>query len=328
MLRTLFCSSAALALNVHGRLIARAADLLAEPDDLHWLMIGDYGSRKPAQSRVAAGLRDYVGRLQLHPEGLLLLGDNFYGPMPGGLQSPRWREGFEDIYPPALFPGPCPAVLGNHDYHDQPGGEQDQLAYARQPGTRWTLPHKWYRRDYPEKAPLVTFLFLDTNLRPVSGGKSKKTGLPQPCLTAAEEAAQWAWLDAEFARPRAPWTICVGHHPIYNNGRHGDQPALIAELAPRLERHAVPLYLCGHDHDLQHLELEGLATSFVISGGGGADLYEVVPSARGRFVQSVFGFSHLQINPRRLLLRHLDESGRQLHAFTKPLGARAVAPLL
>mgnify|MGYP002146327950 CR=1 FL=1 len=32
------------------------------------------------------------------------------------LKSPRWKTGFEDMYPASVFPGPCPAVLGNHDY--------------------------------------------------------------------------------------------------------------------------------------------------------------------------------------------------------------------
>jgi hypothetical protein len=42
-------------------------------------------------------------------------------------------------------------------------------------------------------------------------------------------------------------------------------------------RHNADLYLSGHDQDLQHLEFKGHPTSFVISGGGGAELVGWTP---------------------------------------------------
>lgn len=313
LLRTAFCSSAALGLNVGGSVLD-AAEAAAE-GDLHWLAIGDFGSMEPPQTAVANGMKAYVTELKLKPEGLLLLGDNFYKPMPGGLKAPRWKSGFEDMYPASAFPGPCPAVLGNHDYHDNAGGEQVQLAYAKQGGTRWTMPAKWYRLD---KGP-VTFLCLDTNLRSVSGGKNPKDGTPKASLTEAEEKEQMTWLKAELAKPRAPWTVCVGHHPVYSNGQHGDTKSLVAELAPLLQAHGVHVYLCGHDHDLQHLELEGQKTSFVVSGGGGARVRPMKNDKRGPFSQSVYGFTHIQLGKERMILRHIDPNGKQLHAFEKHL---------
>src|ERR1700761_2394235 len=59
-----------------------------------------------------------------------------------------------------------------------------------------------------------------------------------------------------------------------------------------LRRHKVDLYLSGHDHDLQHIEFKGHPTSFVISGGGGAELvgWTTSPRERGPWV---FGRSGL-----------------------------------
>jgi len=155
----------------------------------------------------------YVERLNLKPEMLLMLGDNFYSKMEGGLKSPRWQTGFEDMYPASSFPGICPAVLGNHDYHDNAGGEQVQLAYARQGGSRWTMPAKWYREDL---GGLAMFLFLDTNLRSVSATSKNKDGkvVEKNCLTADEETAQWSWLKEQLASKRGTYTIVVGHHPV------------------------------------------------------------------------------------------------------------------
>lgn len=312
LLKTVFCSSAALSLNLRSSIVQAA-----EGDDTHLFMIGDFGSMEPPQEAVAKGMKGYIERLHLKPEWLLLLGDNFYKPMPGGLKSERWKTGFEDMYPASTFPGLCPAVLGNHDYHDNLGGEKVQLAYAAQGGTRWTMPAKWYRKDLGQ---LATFLFLDTNVRSVSGSAKNKDGttIKKPCLTAEEETAQWSWLKGELARPRGTYTIVVGHHPVYSNGLHGDSKELVKTLAPQLQDAGVHLYLCGHDHDLQHLELEGLKTSFVLSGGGGARVRELPNKTRKMpFGTAVYGFSHLQINPQRLIVRHLDANAKQIHAFEK-----------
>ncbi len=322
LLRTVFCSSAALALNLRPQTLAAAED-----DDLHWLAIGDFGSQEPPQEAVAKGMQTYAQRLRLKPQALLLLGDNFYKAMPGGLKSERWRTGFEDMYPRGAFDCPCPVVLGNHDYHDNRGGEQVQLAYARTPGTRWTFPSKWHRMDFPADKPLVTMLFIDTNTPAISSGKDPKTGEPRNHLTAEEEAQQMAWLKAELEKPRAPFTVVVGHHPVYSNGVHGDTKSLIRDLGPLLQKHAVHAYLCGHDHDMQHLELEGLKTSFILSGGGGARVRDLVNTLRQMpFGHAVYGFTHVQASPQRMIFRHVDPNGSQLHAFEKRLDG-GFAPL-
>ncbi len=302
VLRTLFCSSALFGLNLRA---TGAQPVTTSSSDLHWLAIGDFGSQSAAQFSVAAGMARYINQTGLQPHGLLLLGDNFYKKMEGGVNSLRWKTGFENMYPVGLFPGPCPAVLGNHDYSDNPGGQDVQLAYARKTGTRWTMPAKWYRQDFP----LVTFLFLDTNI----------PGVTNNALTASEAGEQWQWLESELRKPRAPWTICVGHHPVYSNGKHGDTPALVEKLGPVLQKHNVAVYLCGHDHDLQHLELESLKTSFVLSGGGGARVREgkIPENERGPFSEAVYGFTHLQVGRDQLIIRHFDPNGRQLHAFRK-----------
>jgi hypothetical protein len=67
------------------------------------------------------------------------------------------------------------------------------------------------------------------------------------------------------------------------------------------------------------LEFEGHATSHFLSGGGGADLYnlKIQGSERGPFAQKVYGFSHLSVTEKQLTLRHVDPDGHILHAFTR-----------
>jgi len=116
----------------------------------------------------------------------------------------------------------------------------------------------------------------------------------------------------------------VAHHPVYSNGPHGDHKMLIADWDPLLREYKVHLYLAGHDHDLQHLEFEGHPTSFFLSGGGGADLYNERNEVkqRGPYFNKVQGFSHLEATEKVLTLRHLDTQGNVIHAFRKSVDGK------
>jgi tartrate-resistant acid phosphatase type 5 len=288
------------------------------------LMVGDWGAEEPtAQSKVAAAMREYAQKQRIHAQALLMLGDNWYGALDGGVKSPRWQAQFEAMYPANIFPVPAYAILGNHDYQHFPESKVDaELEYARvgQSGstkTRWTMPARWYRFEFPQNKPLITFLALDSNM-PSSDGKASHGR--DVTLTPQQQAEQLAWLQTELERPRTtPFLVVMGHHPVYSDGPHGDHPVLVRDWDPLFQKHGVHVYLAGHDHDLQHLEFEGHPTSHFLSGGGGADLYnlKIDPSQRGPFAQKIYGFSHLSVTEKKLTLAHLDSNGSVLHAFAK-----------
>jgi 3',5'-cyclic AMP phosphodiesterase CpdA len=195
-----------------------------------------------------------------------------------------------------------------------------ELEYARtgrtaSGPTRFTMPSRWYRFEFPKHNPLITFLALDSNMPHPNGDKGRDF-----TLTPEKQAEQLTWLEAELKRPRTTTYLAVmGHHPIYSDGPHGDHPVLMRDWDPLFRKYGVCLYLAGHDHDLQHLEFEGHPTSFFLSGGGGADLYnlKIDASKRGPFAQKIYGFSHLSVTNQNLTLRHISPIGDILHAFTK-----------
>lgn len=313
MLKTLFCSSVFMNLNLGSRALGQ---LPATDGALELLALGDFGTGDSRQRAVAHAMWNYVGGLPKKPDGLLLLGDNFYGAMPGGVSSPRWMRGFSNMYPSKYFPCPCWPVLGNHDYHDNPKGDEVQLSYAKSLNrkTRWTLPARYYRVDLPS----VTLLCIDTNWKSI---QLRTHGKPPAgrtwWLSVKDRKAQMAWLRAQLASKRATFTIVVGHHPVYSDGKHRDTKELVEHLGPLLEKHGVHLYLCGHDHDLQHLELESLKTSFVISGGGGAAIYKSTTIRQGSKVLEEHGFTHLSVTDKVMTLRHINKKGKIVHAFEK-----------
>ena len=128
----------------------------------------------------------------------MLLGDNWYGPLDGGAQSARWQTQFEEMYPPSVFDCPAYAILGNHDYQKMPVSKLDaEIEYARsaRPGgkpTRFTMPSRWYRFEFPAKDPLITFIALDSNMP-----KAKKNDVDFT-LTEQDAAEQVAWLEGEL----------------------------------------------------------------------------------------------------------------------------------
>ncbi|MEI9978258.1 MAG: metallophosphoesterase [Edaphobacter sp.] len=323
-LRQSFAFSALTAL---GPLPGMAAFVPSGSAAAELLMVGDWGYDDDhiAQSGVAAGMRQYAQQHGIKTQALLMLGDNWYGELAGGVHSPRWQTQFEEMYPADVFACPAYAIGGNHDYQRWPESKiASELEYARigktnTGSTRWTMPSLWYRFEFPSKKPLITFLALDSNMPFADGTSSKGRDFT---LTPQQQAEQLIWLEAEMKRPRTtPFLVVMGHHPVYSDGKHGDHPVLVRDWDPLFRKHKVDLYLAGHDHDLQHLEFEKHPTSFFLSGGGGGDLYnlKIDASQRGPYAQKVYGFSHLSVTEQQMTLRHLDSSGRVLHAFTKTL---------
>ena len=320
-LRQSFVFSAAATL---GRLPTLAAAPVAmgspslDPRAVHLLMIGDWGrdNSQVGQRAVAAGMVKSAPAIK--PQALLLLGDSWYGELAGGVDCPRWKWQFEDMYPASAFAGPAYSVLGNHDYQRFPLSKVDaELAYARTGQSRFTMPAKWYTFDFPAHDPLMTVIALDSNMPKGPGAGDKGIDFT---LTEAERVEQLAWFETQLKRPRTtPHLVVMAHHPVYSDGPHGDHKTLIRDWDPLLRKYQVAMYLAGHDHDLQHLEFVGHPTSFVLSGGGGADLYDLkIPqSERGPYAEKVFGFSHLAVTRESLTLRHMDADGRVLHAFTR-----------
>jgi tartrate-resistant acid phosphatase type 5 len=283
----------------------------------HILMVGDWGDENPtAQTRVAKAMQSHVHDHAITAEALFMLGDNWYGPLPDGVKDKRWQTQFEDMYPKSVFNCPAYAIPGNHDYQVMPTSKlAAELEYAKAPGTRWIMPSLWYTFKFPAKNPLVTVIALDSNMpHPV------KEGGPDFTLTEAQRIEQLAWFTAELEKPlTTPFRIVLGHHPVFSNGIHGDTATLVRDWEPLLRKHKVHLYLAGHDHDMQHLEFEGHPTSFALSGGGGSDLYNLViePAKRGPYAAKIYGFSDLEVTPDLLTIRHIDDSGKLIHAFSK-----------
>jgi len=235
------------------------------------------------------------------------------------VDDPTWEKSFERVYDAPSLQIPWQVALGNHDYR---GNAQAQLDYSAK-SKRWRLPARWY--VFQERTPdgaLVDFFVTDTSPMIESyykdGAKTVKVGDQRDKVE-----TQLGWLDHALADSVADWKIVIGHHPVYSGKspkgavesgesthKVGGSPDLIARLDPILQRHRVPLYLNGYDHDLQHV-LHG-TTHFVCTGAGsktmvqcgmlGSDFCSVQP-----------GFIGGAVNHDRLRVAYRDYTGAELH---------------
>src|SRR5579871_6441348 len=221
----------------------------ARSDAAHLLMIGDWGreTKDQAQQIVAQGMIDYTRKHSLPLQALLMLGDNWYDALPGGVDSLRWQTGFEQMYPKSVFNCPAYAIAGNHDYQIMPENKlAAELAYANRGNTRWTMPSLWYRFEFPAKNPQITFIALDSNV--FHEDKKPEAHEYNFTLTPEQQSQQLVWLEAELKKPLTTPFLCVmAHHPVFSNGPHGDHKVLIRDWDPLLRKYNVHLYLAGHD---------------------------------------------------------------------------------
>lgn len=278
-------------------------------DGLHFLALGDFGTGNERQAAVARQMAAFAKKLNSPLTAVLALGDNFYGKM----TPERFGPHFEEMYSSADFNCPFYACLGNHDYgpgYDSkqgPAKAQMQLDYSTaNPNSRWKLPSKWYAVELPDaRNPLLKMIVLDGNFA-------------EGALTPQEKLAQKRFLQSELKKPTtAPWQWMITHFPLFSEtAKRGDNAKMINQWGPYLQEHPFSFYISGHDHNLQHVKAHGYKTNFIVSGGGGAALYDITPSDRG-FSDSLHGFNHLHVTPKKVTVQFISVEGHCLHAFER-----------
>jgi len=103
----------------------------------------------------------------------------------------------------------------------------------------------------------------------------------------------------------------IGHHPIYSVGPHGNEPDLIGQLLPILTKNHVQAYLCGHSHDLQHIQHNNI--DFIVTGAGTENLgVQLSPDALF-YDKTHTGFADMAVSRDSLTLRFLASDGTVLY---------------
>lgn len=100
-------------------------------------------------------------------------------------------------------------------------------------------------------------------------------------------AQQKHWLEEDLAKSQAAeFRFVIAHHPPITavSRRQGGNPEMTA-LIPLFEKYKLTAGFFGHDHNYQHYLKDGI--HYVVTGGGGAPLYDVDKPAEGITVKAV-----------------------------------------
>jgi hypothetical protein len=173
-------------------------------------------------------------------------------------------------------------VLGNHE------------KYSHLYFFFFSLPsnERWYSF---ETGP-VHFIALDSNLR------------------SRYRFAQYFWLLHELQTDRQPFTIVMFHHPPYSSGsEHGNSSWLQRFWVPVFEHFQVDIVLNGHDHDYERSIVNGI--TYIVTGGGGAPLYDVGHSPWTIYSEKTFHYCLLTVDPSTLLFEAKKPDGFVFDSF-------------
>jgi hypothetical protein len=247
-----------------------------------FIAFGDSGGGAD-QAAVAEAMRRWTDDHRV--DALVTTGDNVYD-----FGEPHLFEAQLITPYRALREGGRPlwAVLGNHDVMRGHGAEQ--MAFLGLP----PLP-------YEQRLPGVRILFLDGN-RP-------------------GDAAQKQWLADRLAEPAPPlFTVAVFHQPVFSCGIHGRTETVIKAWYDLLNSGRVSLVLTGHDHQYQRfLTAEG--TTFIVTGGGGRNLYRLIPGCSAPEMRAgvvKHHFTGIEIYSDRLALTAVTPDGTVIDQIEIP----------
>lgn len=268
----------------------------------------------------------------------------------GGL---RWWNQWFDIIQPIAATRPFYAAPGNHD--------RDLLV---------GYDH-WYKRfafagdeqNYGVDAGPVHFLFLNSNEACLEGEAAQSVQRVNPNCTVTsssgaplENTAMTDFMRADLASARArgvPWIVAVFHHPLYADGGYNETNAGSAYMwwmrdhwAPIFEEYGVDLVLTGHDHGYSRSWpmlhnattttsgtkfTEGNGILYVVSGGGGQNLYPLTPGTPWWQAKSIREHHIAVVDATATKMKFVvkDHNGVQLDAFElrKAVGGQNAVPL-
>lgn len=222
------------------------------------MYVGDWGwpGKGYHEADTVKGMSKVAKELDI--DSILLLGDNYYDSGVDSVDDDQFDSTFEKLHTEALFGSLAFHVIaGNHDHL---GNVQAQIDYSAQSG-HWNFPSKYYDLNWnfttsSGETRSIQIVMLDTV--DLAGVTEDFSGAPlggPRNLTCA--ANHWTWLEQKLSVSTADYLWVAGHYPIYSAGDDGTTQELVNKLLPKLKKYGAH-YICGHDHLVQHLNMDGV----------------------------------------------------------------------
>lgn len=279
--------------------------------DMYFIVANDLGRNGYYDQKKIAELMGAVADA-VGPEAVLALGDTHHFDGVASISDPLWMTNYEMIYShPELMIEWLP-ICGNHEYR---GNTQAVVNYSNV-SRRWDMPARYYSKCFEHNGLTVRIVFLDTT--PLIAKYRRDTSTyPDACLQDAE--AQLNWLDSTLASASEDWVVVVGHHPIYadTNKSESERRDMQHSVDPILRKYNVPLYICGHIHNFQHISKSDSPVDYVVNTSGSLSRTKVKAIDGTKFVSGASGFSVLDFSKTTLTLSMIDNDGNVIYKLVK-----------
>ncbi len=167
----------------------------------------------------------------------------------------------------------------------------------------------WFTQTFPVGSKKLEVVFMDSVIAVGNSDNSIDMCKFDQIWTCEPDdpdlaAQQWAFVEDALASSTADYLLVANHYPVISPTVHGPTPPLVERLKPLMEKHGVQGYMHGHDHNLGHIDINGV--NYINSGAGHMCCYdgnnlEHVPKEAIRFYAIGDGGSDYQPMPFKLL---------------------------
>lgn len=264
-------------------------------------ILGDMGSGEESQMKVADALKKNIGNKNTFVCGL---GDNIYENGVVSVDDCQFMEKFEIPYQGISDSIPFYMCLGNHDYGysnlslNPVKNAEVQIKYTDK-SKKWKLPSKYYNYKKGD----IEFFVLDTNLDMMSLNQIKK---------------QLNTMIKKLQQSKSKWKIVYGHHTWKSIAGHGNaDDELEGFLRTLYNSCPFDLYMCGHDHNKQIIDLKMNDNDFVtliVCGTGGKVYHDYInyneldENCELHFISNNLGFGKINALKNSLTVNFYDEN--------------------
>eukprot|EP01041_Mallomonas_annulata_P003151 gene3151-6201_t len=283
-------------------------------DSFNFMLTGDWGWNSYNQTLTAYQMGVYSWLISA--EFVIALGDNFYNDGVTNTTDPLWYRAFHNVYTSKYLQIPWFPVLGNHDYHGNVSAQVERTALDN--GV-WTMPDKYYYYNYEiPGGGILCIVYIDTCLIDPSAHDTEAIYSNPNWEQLRQDHLDWIEDVLAEQNKTATWLLVAGHYPVYSVGDSGDNQNMIDNLLPIMKNSGVHAYICGHDHNHQHIYKDNF--HFFVDGAGGGrgplgpnGLRHLGISAATNNMKNYFvncGFSFVEVTSDALKVNFVDNIGR------------------
>ena len=227
-------------------------------------ILGDMGSGEKSQYLVSSAIEKHIKKNIKNDKTFICgLGDNIYEDGCTSINDKQFITKFEKPYSNLSDKIKFYMCIGNHDYGRHTcgkGNSFNQIKYGRRSqkqGKKWVMPDYYYTFRKKDKNITVDFFVLDTN-----SFNLMESGLEK----------QRKKISQMINKSNADWKIVYGHHPWRSIAGHGNADEDLEKFFTKLYLESpFDLYMCGHDHNKQLINMEIMNDTLplIVCGTGG-----------------------------------------------------------